>query len=347
MERRHLQEGGEVVPIGRAVQCALGRVEGVHGLAQPDAVAHMAQETGRGSCGRRLIAGRLDQTLEVFGVMVDPLRVPGKASLSSSQEARPRMERSEVVESRASMSSTAGDAPRRAADRGPHVGPGDRGGVGGDPEVGQGSGRAGPVQQPGTDGAPAGNAGFGEQHLGGQERGVHPGQHGDVGRVGPVLAPAPHHLDGRRAELLAGDEADLESTVVHGQGGCPFPAVRGRVRGPDGLGNTPPVVREEVPGRRDHGCGTAVVDLEVVGRGPGEVAGKVDEEPGVGPGVAVDDLVVVAHAEHVGRRASHQPDQEQMGRGEVLELVDQERPGAGPHAAPAGPGRRVTGSTAR
>ena len=78
----------------------------------------------------------------------------------------------------------------------------------------------------------------------------------------------------------------------------------------------------------------AVVDLEgVVGRA-GEEAVEVDEEVGVGAGVAVDDLVVVADAEHVEGGRGQQAQEQDVGRGEVLELVDEEvaAPGLGPPA---------------
>ena len=42
--------------------------------------------------------------------------------------------------------------------------------------------------------------------------------------------------------------------------------------------------------------------------------------------MAVDDLVVVAHAEHVERGRRQQPHQQHVGRGQVLELVDQQVP---------------------
>ncbi len=65
--------------------------------------------------------------------------------------------------------------------------------------------------------------------------------------------------------------------------------------------------------------------------GAGEVAGEIDEELGSGPGVAVDDLVVVTHPEAVVPGSGQQTDQQQVGRGEVLELVDQQAtaPGLG------------------
>ena len=67
--------------------------------------------------------------------------------------------------------------------------------------------------------------------------------------------------------------------------------------------------------------------------GTGEVARELDEELGGRPRVAVDDLVVVAHPEAVVRRGGQQPDEQQVSRVEVLELVHQQvaAAGLGPH----------------
>ena len=74
----------------------------------------------------------------------------------------------------------------------------------------------------------------------------------------------------------------------------------------------------------DDGRGAPVVDLErVVGRA-GEQAGEVQEERRVGAGVAVDDLVVVAHAEHVEPGRGQQAEQQHVGRRQVLQLVDEQ-----------------------
>ena len=87
-------------------------------------------------------------------------------------------------------------------------------------------------------------------------------------------------------------------------------------------------------GGADHLHRAAVVDLQgVVGRGR-EEAVEVDQEVGVGAGVAVDDLVVVAHAEHVEGGRGQQPQEQDVGRREVLELVDQEVAAAGLGPAP-------------
>ena len=63
---------------------------------------------------------------------------------------------------------------------------------------------------------------------------------------------------------------------------------------------------------------------------------------GIGTGVAVDDLVVVADAEAVVARGGQEPDEQEVGRGQVLELVDEQVPAARP-----GPRRRASGSVRR
>ena len=82
--------------------------------------------------------------------------------------------------------------------------------------------------------------------------------------------------------------------------------------------------------RVDDRHGAAVVHLEQVGGGVevgnGDVATEVDEEAGVGAGVLVDHLVVVAHGEHVERGGRQQAHEQDVGGREVLELVDEEVP---------------------
>ena len=82
-------------------------------------------------------------------------------------------------------------------------------------------------------------------------------------------------------------------------------------------------------GRSHHRGRAAVVDLERVVGGTGEVAREADEELRGGTRVAVDDLVVVADPEAVVAGGGQQPDHQQVGRGQVLELVDQQAPAPG------------------
>ena len=74
----------------------------------------------------------------------------------------------------------------------------------------------------------------------------------------------------------------------------------------------------------DHGWWAPVVDLERIVLRAGEVVREVDQVLGRRPGVAVDDLVVVADAEAGEGRGAQQTDQQHVGGVEILELVDQE-----------------------
>ncbi len=56
--------------------------------------------------------------------------------------------------------------------------------------------------------------------------------------------------------------------------------------------------------------GTPVIDLERVRSGAGEESVEVDEICGIGSGVAVDHLIVVADSEDVQPRRSEQPDEQ-------------------------------------
>ena len=91
------------------------------------------------------------------------------------------------------------------------------------------------------------------------------------------------------------------------------------------------------PAAVDHGGRAAVVDLEGVVAGTGEQPVVADQPLRRGPGVAVDRLVVVAHPEDGQIGAGQQPDQQQVGGSEVLELVDQQQP-ARPLGGAAGVG---------
>ncbi len=57
---------------------------------------------------------------------------------------------------------------------------------------------------------------------------------------------------------------------------------------------------------------------------PGEVLRKIDQVFGRCSGVPVDDLVIVAYTEAAVGRGAHEPDQQHVGRVEILELVDEE-----------------------
>ena len=84
------------------------------------------------------------------------------------------------------------------------------------------------------------------------------------------------------------------------------------------------VVAEQRAGAVDDLDRAAVVHGQRVRDGAREQPLVVDEERRVGAGVAVDALVVVADAEHVERRQRQQAHEQDVGRREVLELVDEE-----------------------
>jgi len=78
----------------------------------------------------------------------------------------------------------------------------------------------------------------------------------------------------------------------------------------------------------------AVGDLQGGRSRAREQALVLQQEPGIGACVAVDGLVVVAHAEHVQSGRGQQPQQQQVRGRQVLELVHQQVPAA---LLPAGP----------
>ena len=138
--------------------------------------------------------------------------------------------------------------------------------------------------------------------------------------------------------------AEARSTAT-GPAPARGPSTSGRRIGPaigaaDGLGHPLVVVGEQVAGRVHHRRRAPVVHLEGMVGGAGKVLAEVDEELRRGPGVAVDDLVVVADPEAVEARGHQQTDEEEVGGGQVLELVDQH-----PAAPDLGrrPGRRIAG----
>ena len=163
-----------------------------------------------------------------------------------------------------------------------------------------------------------------QRHVRRQQQRVHPGQHGDRRRRHVRLVePRPHDRHRSRGAVVAAvlDDAQRASrSVVLGSG-------------VDLLADATVVVAEQGARTGDDIDGAAVVHRERVRDGPGEQSLVVDEERRVGAGVAVDALVVVAHAEHVERRTRQQADEQHVRRGEVLELVDQQVPARALHRA--------------
>ncbi len=77
-------------------------------------------------------------------------------------------------------------------------------------------------------------------------------------------------------------------------------------------------------GRIDDARRTPVVDRQGVRGRSREVAVEVDEIFGRRTGVAVNNLVVVAHPKTVVGRCGQEPDQQEVGRIEILEFIDEE-----------------------
>ena len=151
--------------------------------------------------------------------------------------------------------------------------------------------------------------------MGSEQQRPHPGEHRDVARLGARL---------RQPRRTTSTSAPAPSV-----GRMEADSKRGRVdlgirRRPDLLVDATDVVGEQRAGGVDDRRRAAVVDLERVLLRAGEVLAVVDEEPRVGARVTVDDLIVVADAEHVVAGCREQP-QEQHVRGcQVLQLVDQQ-----------------------
>ncbi len=86
------------------------------------------------------------------------------------------------------------------------------------------------------------------------------------------------------------------------------------------------VVPEQPVDDLDHAGRAAVVHFERMLARAGKQLGEVDQPCRIGTVVAVDRLVVVAHAEHRTARRGEKTDQQEVGRCEVLELVDEHDP---------------------
>ena len=218
------------------------------------------------------------------------------------------------------------DAPGRPAGGGLDVTAVEAGPAGGgQPQPGQGRGHAGAVEQRRADRGLHRHPAVGQFELRAQQGDVHPGQHRDLLRRGP----GPHQL-GHPVGAGRGGVVGLGHRQLAGLGLPPRP-------GPDLLGHPAAVVAQQVGGGLHRRGRAPVVDLQAVRARAGHEAGEVDQPGRGGAGEAVDGLVVVAHPVQVIGRGGQQPHQQQMGRGEVLELVHQQHP-AGLLGGPAGLG---------
>ena len=216
--------------------------------------------------------------------------------------------------------------PRRPAGGGLYVPAVEAGpAAGGQPQPGQGRGHPGAVEQRRADRGLHRNPPMGQLELRPQQGDVHPGQHRDLLRRGPGLHQLGHPVGAGRGGIVGRGHRQLA-----GLGLTMRP-------GPDLLGHPAAVVAQQVGGGLHHRGRAPVVDLQGVRARAGHEPVEVDQPGRGGAGEAVDGLVVVAHPVQVIGRGRQQPHQQQMGRGEVLELVHQQHP-AGPLGGPAGLG---------
>ena len=152
-------------------------------------------------------------------------------------------------------------------------------------------------------------SGDGERHLNRSDRCVDPGQHRHFIRHRPGIDRRPDRRECAGDRILDGHRC---------------PATRCGRRRSNHLVDAAPIVTHQTIGGVDDAGGTTVVDLEWMVGGAREPGGEVDQPAGISAVVAVDRLVVVSDAEHCAAWRSQKPYEQQVGRRQVLELVDQQ-----------------------
>ncbi len=148
-----------------------------------------------------------------------------------------------------------------------------------------------------------------------EESRVHASQNGDVG-WSRVIEPSIDPIRRVESEMVSVHTFNLECLR-------PIDCINRRC---DRLVDPPIVVREEVPSRGNNGDRTSVVDLQGMRIGPREDPVVIDEIARVGACISVDRLIVIADTEYVELWRCKESDEEQIGAGEVLELVDEHVP---------------------
>ncbi len=310
LQHRQLGDRGQVVALGRTVHSSPMRVEGRQCRGHPHRVVQPGQDLG----GRCTAIGEPLQALDVGGERLDPLGFA--RCVETAGEAAQRVERRLFGDPPGDVRS---QRARRVAQCLFDVDP--RQGTLGrrQTQPGQRSAYRGAIGELGTHAAVGVDAGQSEGDLHGRQQGVDPRQHGDlVGRASlGQRGPDQRH---RRRDRIA-------TTVDRHPG---------RARsGADRLWHTASVVLQQHRRGGDDVGRTAVVHLQRMVTGMGEVLGEVDQPLGIGPVEPVDRLVVVADPEHTGIWSGQQSDEQVVGRCQVLELVDEQHP-AGPLGCGAG-----------
>ncbi len=266
----------EIVGLRGAVHAVAVPVERRHGAGQSDAVAHEPESVG--GRGRRVLAHGDDlgrELREALGVAL------GRHASGEASEA------GEVTLLTRPLGDPGVQRSRRPAQRFAHR-------VGGPPPGCQtqpresGSHRH-PIEELRADGGAHRDTDFHQTDLHRSEHDVDPSEYGDVAGRHAAFDEIVDHSDGGVGGRFGGDRSPTSAV------GAP---------GADRLGNPPPVVAQQPVGGGHDRRRTAVVDLERVVAGTREVPVEVDQPRRVGAVVAVDRLVVVAHAEHgeIGRR---------------------------------------------
>ena len=156
------------------------------------------------------------------------------------------------------------------------------------------------------------DAGLQERNLHWEQERVHSGEHRDLRGLRAGVEERSH---------VVGHVLDLIIDFRDSEGIGRAHVVRA---GPDLLGHSHRVARQQVEGGRDHRRRTAVVDLERVMNGFGNVVLEAHEPLGRRAGKAVDGLVVVTDPEDRQRRPRQEPQQQHVGGREVLVLVDEQ-----------------------
>ena len=242
---------GQVVGVGGAVRLAAGRIEDVHGVAEPDIDPDGLERGGGGG------AATADHRIEIAGVRPELGHVAAREPSGQSPDVRDRRGGA----AREHVDHLGGDAPGGTTDRLEDVLAPDVLGIRPDAQVGERRPDAGALEHGGGEGSGARHAGLHAGHLDGQQGGVDPGQDGDVAGIDPALAPGgdgrrrrgrPARRPGRRARPPARAPARGPAKAV---GASTRPVWR-----MDLLVDTACVVGEHVAGRIDDGGRAPVVD---------------------------------------------------------------------------------------
>ena len=303
VQRGELGDRGEIVALGAAVHAVTGRVERRDRTGEPDLVDERQHDIGGGRATRDHPLERLDVACEVghpLGVALlveasceteefDDRALLGDpvADAGVERAGGPSQRLADVVWIETARLVARGDGQSEPREHRPH---------------------RGAIEELETDPTADGDAGHRERNLGSRQHRVDAGEHGDVCGLGSRRQRRLDRGGGRRDRVDR--RADRPSTRIVG----------GR---PDRLGHPPIIVAQQAIDDLDDPSRTAVVHLEWMIAGAGEVVGEIDQPARIGAVVAVDRLIVVADAEDRTAGRGEQADEQDVCGGQVLELVDE------------------------